>query len=104
MTTKLASVLTLVLTVANARAADETALDAAIGAVIRATESSVVQLRYYGAGADTLGAAAAPVTGRLVSEGWVLTSLYGLADDPAGVLCINGCLLAYSDASCATQR
>ncbi len=61
-------------------------LESAIEAAVRSAESRVVQLRYFGDGGDSLGASAAPVTGYALDDGWVLTSLYALSDDPAAIV------------------
>ncbi|MEQ8848421.1 trypsin-like peptidase domain-containing protein [Botrimarina sp.] len=70
-------------------AAQADPLAEAVAGVVEATEPSVVQLRYFGAGGESLGAAGAPVTGYDLGDGWVLTSLYGLGDGVEGVLCLT---------------
>lgn len=64
------------------------ALQEAVGRVIDSVEPRVVQLRYFGAGEDSIGAAGAPVTGYDLGGGWVLTSLYGLERAPAAIVCV----------------
>jgi serine protease Do len=71
---------------ANSTTSDQ-AIDAAIDRAVEQVASRVVQLRYFGGGDDSLGVAAAPVTGYALDEHWVVTSTYGLKQDPAGVLC-----------------
>lgn len=63
------------------------AIDTAIDRAVEQVAPRVVQLRYFGGGDDSLGVAAAPVTGYMLDEHWVVTSTYGLQIDPAGVLC-----------------
>lgn len=65
----------------------DAAREAAIRAAVAATEGRVVQLRYFGDAGGGLGAAAPTVTGYAIGEGWVLTSLYALSEDPAAILC-----------------
>ncbi|MEO0530482.1 MAG: trypsin-like peptidase domain-containing protein [Planctomycetota bacterium] len=72
---------------ASAKEAAAEARDDAINAAVEVNAFRVVQLRYFGNGGGSLGAAAAPVTGYALDEGWVLTSTYALPDDPAGILC-----------------
>lgn len=62
-------------------------LDEAVRNAIAATESRVVQLRYFGATEGPLGATTPQVTGYDLGEGWVITSLYGLAAAPAAIVC-----------------
>ncbi len=73
--------------VAAASNTPERAIDAAIERAVEQVAPRVVQLRYFGGGADSLGVAAAPVTGYALEGPWVITSTYGLRQDPAGVLC-----------------
>lgn len=61
---------------------------AAIRTAVAEVESRVVQLRYFGS-AQTIGGAAAPVSGYDLGDGWAITSLYGLAAPPAAVLLID---------------
>lgn len=68
----------------------EQTIDKAIEAAVAAAQSRVVQLRYFGAGGDALGNAAAPVTGYDAGGGWILTSTYGLQRDPAAIVCRFG--------------
>lgn len=65
----------------------QSAKEAAIRAAVAATEDRVVQLRYFGDAGETLGSVSPTLSGYSVGEGWVLTSLYALADDPAAILC-----------------
>ena len=65
----------------------EHAVDAAVNRAVDQVAPRVVQLRYFGGGDDSLGVAAAPVTGYAIDEHWVVTSTYGLQQDPIGVLC-----------------
>lgn len=65
----------------------EQAVDAAIDRAVQKVAPRVVQLRFFGGGSDSLGVAAAPVTGYALDEHWVLTSTYGLGKDPAGIVC-----------------
>ena len=60
----------------------------AIEAAVDAVAPRVVQLRYLGADArGTIAGAGAPISGLLLgAEGWIVTSSYGLVDDPATVL------------------
>jgi serine protease Do len=71
---------------ANSTTSDQ-AVDAAIDRAVEQVAPRVVQLRYFGGGDDSLGVAAVPVTGYALDEHWVVTSTYGLQQDPAGVLC-----------------
>lgn len=71
---------------ANSTTSDQ-AIDAAIDRAVEHVAPRVVQLRYFGGGDDSLGVAAAPVTGYALDEHWVVTSTYGLQQEPAGVLC-----------------
>lgn len=70
----------------SARANTEASLESAIQAAVQSAEKRVVQLRYFGDGGDSLGASAAPVTGYSLGQGWVLTSLYGLGEEPAAIV------------------
>ncbi|TWT96092.1 putative periplasmic serine endoprotease DegP-like precursor [Botrimarina colliarenosi] len=72
---------------ALAAASGGPSLEAAIDRAVNLTAPRVVQLRYFGAGGDALGAAAAPVTGYALDDHWVVTSTYALAETPAGILC-----------------
>lgn len=62
-------------------------LQAAVERAIERTAPRVVQLRYFGAGEDTIGGAAAPVTGYLLDDAWVITSSYALGQEPAAIVC-----------------
>lgn len=68
----------------------EPSIDKDIETAVAAVQSRVVQLRYFGAGGDALGNAAAPVTGYDAGGGWILTSTYGLQQDPAAIVCRFG--------------
>lgn len=70
---------------ANAQSLDER-YDSAIEAAVAAAEPRLVRLRYFGDAGDSLGASAAPVTGWRLGAGWVLTSDYGLASEPAAIV------------------